>query len=129
MNLIFVGPDCPPGRFREVRGIASASGGGVGADEIVGGRKGAKKSRGGRKRIVLEAHRSEYDRSFLRGKGSSPPPADVVVFFNPGFTCPDYDWSNALSSVDTGTPFLKTTNTELEAFADLRYLVEGGIYL
>jgi len=64
------------------------------------------------------------------------PPPDVIIFFNPGFSCPDYHWSSALSyasclsicdNVGGGPiPFLVTTNTELEGYADIKVLLDGG---
>jgi len=65
---------------------------------------------------------------------------DAIIFFNPGFSCPDYDWSMALttaasysssysSSLDeaaNNTPFLITTNTEMEGIADVKCLLDGG---
>ena len=59
----------------------------------------------------------------------------MVIFFNPGFTCPDYQWHEALnacrngnkdSSESTQTPFIVTTNTEMEAIADIQYLHQHG---
>jgi len=49
---------------------------------------------------------------------------DILVFFNPGFTCPDYNWKDTVEFMkDTiGIPFMVTTNTELEAIADLQWL-------
>ena len=72
-----------------------------------------------------------------RNYGSSKIPIpDVIIFFNPGFSCPDYDWSSALSyasslsicdNVGGGPiPFLVTTNTELEGYADIKVLLDGG---
>ncbi len=56
---------------------------------------------------------------------SNPP--QIAVFFNPGFTCPDYDWSAALSSLflSTSSPlhFMATTNTEVEGLEDVDWLV------
>jgi hypothetical protein len=57
------------------------------------------------------------------------PCPDAIIFFNPGLSCPDYDWSKALSaasSYQSSTPFLITTNTEMEGFADIKCLVDGG---
>jgi hypothetical protein len=72
-----------------------------------------------------------------RNYGSSKIPIpDVIIFFNPGFSCPDYDWSSALSyasslsicdNVGGGPiPVLVTTNTELEGYADIKVLLDGG---
>jgi hypothetical protein len=52
-------------------------------------------------------------------------PVDLVVLFNPGLTCPDYpDWKETLRSIPNGTPFLLTTNTEMEGMADCQFLIE-----
>jgi len=66
---------------------------------------------------------------------------DIIALFNPGFTCTDYDWEETLSSlpsfsqssskhqlkeVEDGTPFLITTNTEMEAVLDCQYLFDRG---
>lgn len=54
---------------------------------------------------------------------------DAIIFFNPGFSCPDYDWSNALSTASSYNgekPFLVTTNTEMEGFADIKILLDAG---
>ena len=64
------------------------------------------------------------------GQQQLPPPA--IIFFNPGFSCPDYDWSNALSFAAAGwnqsnTPFIVTTNTEMEGFAEIECLVDGDM--
>jgi hypothetical protein len=40
------------------------------------------------------------------------PIPNIVVFFNPGFTVPEYDqWTSTLKCIPRGTPFLSTTNT------------------
>jgi hypothetical protein len=65
----------------------------------------------------------DYSKSFLASSDADAP--DVVVFFNPGFTCPDYEWSEALATIGKGVPFLITTNTELEGVADVQYLLEN----
>jgi MYND finger len=52
-------------------------------------------------------------------------PMDIVVLFNPGLTCPDYpDWKETLRSIPNGTPFLLTTNTEMEGMADCQFLLD-----
>mmetsp|Transcript_21661 Transcript_21661/g.43337 ORF Transcript_21661/g.43337 Transcript_21661/m.43337 type:complete len:235 (+) Transcript_21661:1-705(+) len=54
---------------------------------------------------------------------------DAIIFFNPGFSCPDYDWSNALSAASSyrdAKPFIITTNTEMEGFADIKILLDAG---
>jgi MYND finger len=52
-------------------------------------------------------------------------PVDIVVLFNPGLTCPDYpDWKETLRTIPNGTPFLLTTNTEMEGMADCQFLLD-----
>jgi len=68
--------------------------------------------------------KSDYTKNALLSNSVSNP--DIVVFFNPGFTCPDYKWEEALNSIPKGTPCLTTTNTELEGVADVEYLYESG---
>jgi len=76
-------------------------------------------------RVSFETCSMTYDTFMAKKKkkleGSKP---DVVVFFNPGLTCPDYVWEKSMSCVPSGTPFLVTTNTEMEALADCQYLYE-----
>jgi len=67
----------------------------------------------------------DYNKTILSKK--SVPSPDIVVFFNPGFTVPDYSWEEALLTVPQGTPCLATTNTELEGVADIELLFELGI--
>ena len=98
--------------------------------------------------LLIETYQSNYDNDFLRyGKSKReqkknekvkvkidftvPRKPDVVVFFNPGFTCPDYSWDSALLACQTLTsatgsniPFFVTTNTEMEAVSDLQYLFQ-----
>ena len=51
-------------------------------------------------------------------------PPDIVVWFHPGFTVPDYDWVESLHCIPHGTPFLLTSNTEMEVIADTQFLLE-----
>ena len=58
---------------------------------------------------------------------------DMLVFFNAGFTCQDYDWRGCLEACFEGqgggsraVPFLATTNSELENFNDMEWLEENG---
>ena len=55
---------------------------------------------------------------------------DLLVFFNAGFTCLDYDWSGCLSTCfsprSPTVPFLATTNSEMENFNDIEWLEENG---
>ncbi|EJK75975.1 hypothetical protein THAOC_02282 [Thalassiosira oceanica] len=100
IRLVFVGPDCPETDLNEVVPVPDS-----------------------KASLFVETLRRTYDGS----SGMGVP--DVVVFFNPGLSCTDYDWSMALerasSTSATPTPFLLTTNTELEGFADVKYLLDG----
>lgn len=49
-----------------------------------------------------------------------------LPFFIAGFTCPDYTWEEAVSAIPDNTPYLITTNTELEGIADAQYLLENS---
>jgi hypothetical protein len=54
---------------------------------------------------------------------------DTAVFFNPGFTCTDYDWEPSLSYFQSHqVPFLVATNTEMECMADIQYLMDRQIF-
>ena len=60
------------------------------------------------------------------------PAPDVIILFNPGLSCPDYNWSNAINAAcaynnnaNATIPFLITTNTEMEGYADIKYLLDG----
>ena len=116
ININFVGPDCPKKKMDALDKLGTIEMGGKQMQTC----------------LVMESHRSNYDKKFLseppsggfgRGPLSAP---DVVVFFNPGFTCPDYNWDGALACIKSGTPFLVTTNTEMEGIADCQYLYEKG---
>lgn len=102
IRLVFIGPDCPKSDKCTVSIPDSKT------------------------LLVVETHCCNY------GQQETPiPTPDVIVFFNPGFSCPDYDWSVALttaaeSSKTRCTPFLVTTNTEMEGFADIKCLLDGG---
>jgi len=113
IRLIFVGPDCPKSKTARA------------AVEVP-----IPDSRGSF--LVVEKHRCDY------GSDEQPclSPPDAIIFFNPGFSCTDYDWSKALSSacayqlssdmMGCPTPFIITTNTEMEGFADVKCLLDGG---
>jgi hypothetical protein len=70
LNLLFVGPECPP--------VPSA----------------AKVRAAGNTNctVRLQTSTDMYDDAFLTKEGAP----DIVVLFNPGFTCPDYTWLEAL---------------------------------
>jgi hypothetical protein len=88
--------------------------------------------------LIIETQCSNYgSRNNNNTQGLVLPPPDVIIFFNPGFSCPDYDWSSALSYASSYSlcdnvggggpiPFLVTTNTELEGYADIKVLLDGG---
>ena len=107
INLVFVGPECRS-VVREV---------GIKFDCSSEGNEG-----GGSCRILFEGLKGNYEELFKsRSKRSA---ADIVVLFNPGFTCQDYSWKFALRCIKTGTPILITTNTEMEAIMDAQYLLD-----
>jgi hypothetical protein len=105
IQLHFVGPECPKQNVREARKLQSTEGRTVGE-------------------LLVRSYRSDYNTQLLKDVDAK---ADIVVFHNPGFTCPDYDWSNALAAIPKGTPFLLTTNTELEGIADCQYLLDNDL--
>jgi hypothetical protein len=72
--------------------------------------------------LIVRTHKGIYSTEFL--EEFTIPKANIVVFFNPGFTVPDYDWIGTLACIEKGTPFLSTTNTELEGIADCQYLLD-----
>jgi hypothetical protein len=86
--------------------------------------------------LIIETQCCNYGSSKNNTKEFLFPIPDVIIFFNPGFSCPDYDWSSALlyasslsmcDNVGGGPiPFLVTTNTELEGYADIKVLLDGG---
>jgi hypothetical protein len=103
IRLVFIGPDCPKS------GKCTVS---IPDSKTV---------------LVVETHGCNYGEQ----QTMSVPSPDVIVFFNPGFSCPDYDWSAAVATAATSskagsTPFLVTTNTEMEGFADIKCLLDGG---
>ena len=118
ININYVGPDCPKKKNKMDA-----------FEKLATIEKGGKQMQAC---LMMESHRSNYDDKFLAeppsggfGRGPIVSP-DVVVFFNPGFTCPDYRWDDALACIKPGTPFLVTTNTEMEGIADCQYLFEKG---
>ena len=127
INLVFVGPDCPE-KLRASRTLKLSS---TSTSEKT---KQQKKKSLSESRLSFYTHASMYNASFLQQLSSenenenlSKP--DVIVFFNPGFTCPDYNWEDVLQNLpskknSSSTPFLITTNTEMEAVLDCQYLLE-----
>ena len=104
INLHFVGPECPKKDVNENILIPPV-----------------KKSKS------MSCLHISTSRSAHQGSQSQLP--DILIFFNPGFTCPDYDWESTVAFMRdaSGLPFLVTTNTELEAIADLQFLWDRGL--
>jgi hypothetical protein len=76
------------------------------------------------KQLSVQTYRGLYH-NVVRDGIMAIPAADIVVFFHPGFTHPDYDnWQETLAAIPSGTPFLLTSHTEMEAIADAQYLLE-----
>ena len=73
--------------------------------------------------LQLMTHKATYDTVLL----NSLPVADAVVFFNPGFTCPDYYWDDTVRCLKLGTAFCITTNTHNEGVEDCLYLLENEL--
>lgn len=141
INLIFIGPNCPTDNLHVVKTMDD-----IDIDEETSTQESGKKRKrndhhGKRCQVVIETHCHNYEWKYLNSKEShskkkgkhssllSKP--DIVTFFNPGFTCPDYDWSEALKACQDRdarmkTPFFVTTNTEMEAIADVQYLHQHG---
>lgn len=133
IHLIFIGPNCPRKNVTRKRTtIQSSDYHGM----VVENNRDEPRSRNKKRKhhlaaptceIILESHRSEYIESL-----SNIAKPDLCVFFNPGFTCHDYDWPKALDRFikkrETGgrIPFFATTNTEMEAISDLEFLYEQG---
>ncbi len=169
--LAFIGPNCPEDDMRVVKYI---DGGDHDDDDVnvveereSGGKK-RKRNEGKHNhhhhhhgknhcQIVIETHCHNYEKKYFDSSSKKKEKhhndksvltkPDIVIFFNPGFTCPDYQWEEALkacqqstkttpssSSSSTSTssakenpiPFLVTTNTEMEAIADVQYLHQHG---
>jgi hypothetical protein len=135
VNLVLFGPDCPDSNLELSCSIPSSS------SNSTRNSKGKSRDRDADNddtsaigQVVLKTFKGEYhdmiqnmhqhgDTSELAGTVTSAIP-DVVVFFNPGFTVPDYDWRATLSAIPAGTPFLSCTNTELEGIADVQFLLD-----
>ena len=102
--LVFVGPECPEQAWQETMPMQNG-------DKSVG-------------TLSISTVRGIYNSQTL-SQVSVGAVADIVVFFNPGFTVPDYEhWKETLQSIPAGTPFLSTTNTEMEGIADCQFLLD-----
>ena len=102
IRLIFIGPDCPKTSNHNLLIPDSQT------------------------ELIVETHCCNYGEH-----ADSVPTPDSIAFFNPGFSCPDYDWSESLLAASNSAkagpvPFLITTNTEMEGFADIKYLLDNG---
>ena len=107
IQLQFIGPDCP------IKDITESV-----LLPVVQRKKSSSQ-------LKVKTLKGEYNKRVLQsGKVASP---DVVVFFNPGFTCPDYSWEKALVGIEKDVPFLVTSNTELEGIADIQYLLQKSL--
>lgn len=104
IQLHMVGPDCPIQALKEERAIKNLD------------------SKGSYQ-FQMMTHKASYN-NLLRKMISN---ADAVVFYNPGFTCPDYDWDETISCMTLGTAFLITTNTKNEGVGDCLYLLENEL--
>lgn len=101
IELLFIGPECPHTPLNESVPIHYL-------DKSVGN-------------LIVRSIRSIYNQESLEHETK----ADFVVMYNPGFTCPDYpNWNETLQYIPNGTPFLLTTNTEMEGIADCQYLLD-----
>lgn len=147
--LAFVGPNCPKQDMRVVKNIHDMHR--IDEDVSPGNNANSKKRKrneGKNCQIVIETHCHNYEMKYFKSKDTSNAnhqhqykkkkkdsmlltKPDVVIFFNPGFTCPDYQWHEALKvcqnhHTSSKTPFIVTTNTEMEAIADIQYLHQHG---
>ena len=98
IDISFIGPDCPSEPWDESVPLQNPE-----------------------KELIIRTVQGLYSRKTLAGSN----PADIVALFNPGLTCPDYShWKETLESIPEGTPFLSTTNTEMEGLADCQFLLD-----
>ena len=74
-------------------------------------------------RILFEGIKGNYDTIIKSNSRRSE--ADVIVLFNPGLTCPDYNWNEVFVHLKSGVPYLISSNTELESIMDSQWLFEN----
>lgn len=81
-------------------------------------------------KLRIMTSNTDYDGSGKNNAQNHQSAPDILVFFNPGFTCPDYYWKDTLLSCmkNTQLPFLVTTNTEMEALMDMQYLFDNNFF-
>ena len=135
IRLVFVGPGCPQQQHQQ-----------RGKDDETKNKRTVfhceKMIPGSKTMLYVETHCCNYGddggSSSNNDNNDAIPPPDAIIFFNPGFSCTDYDWSTALnaaassssslhgSTLLSSTPFLVTTNTEMEGYADIKCLVDSG---
>jgi predicted RNA-binding Zn-ribbon protein involved in translation (DUF1610 family) len=114
VNLLFIGPDCPADIPWNVTVPIPL----MPNDDI------DEHQTTTSKQLSVQTYRGLYH-NVVRDGVMAVPAADIVVFFHPGFTHPDYDnWQETLAAIPSGTPFLLTSHTEMEAIADAQYLLE-----
>jgi hypothetical protein len=113
IHLHFIGPDCPRGGVVVDRTVKVAPDGDNPKSTY---------------NLHIETHKSNYIGKLLK----TIPKANIVVFFNPGFTCPDYQWDETMECLQhegRRVGFLITTNTEMEGVNDCQYLLEKNLIL
>lgn len=102
IQLCFIGPDCPETAWDTTMPLQML-------DKTLGN-------------LTAKTYQGVYHDVLAK---HDVPRADIVVLFHPGFTVPDYDqWGETLAAIPPDTPFLLTSNTEMEAIADTQYLLE-----
>jgi hypothetical protein len=106
IELWFIGPEAPDRPWNESVPMNHM-------DQVVG-------------TLTIRSLKALYTTDSLeKEEGTAATSPDLVVLFNPGFTCPDYThWAETLRGLPDGTPFLSTTNTEMECIADCQYLLD-----
>eukprot|EP00527_Entomoneis_sp_CCMP2396_P008952 CAMPEP_0198147182 /NCGR_PEP_ID=MMETSP1443-20131203/33596_1 /TAXON_ID=186043 /ORGANISM="Entomoneis sp., Strain CCMP2396" /LENGTH=409 /DNA_ID=CAMNT_0043811371 /DNA_START=24 /DNA_END=1249 /DNA_ORIENTATION=+ len=103
IEILFVGLDCPISNLQQSRPIG-------------------KTNQSANGQLVMRTYRGAYSTELLAEHNVAN--ANVVVFFNPGFTVPEYNWVESLDYIPKGTPFLSATNTEMEGVADCQFLLD-----
>jgi MYND finger len=125
VHLVMIGPDCPGQNLELSCSIPCSSNTTRGSskkddnDDIVATGQ----------VVVLKTFKGDYHEMIqsscsTSNNGDVVSIPDIVVFFNPGFTVPGYDWRATLRAIPAGTPFLLCTNTELEGIADVQFLLD-----
>jgi hypothetical protein len=146
IHLIFIGPNCPMST-KPVEKVITSDPSNIEGPNSKRNKTDSKVREQPICSLIIESYPCDYNaalwthgfkppqsRNEPRSKNSENdtdpckiPKADVIFFFNPGFTCPDYTWDHTVHSLPKGTPFVVATNTEMEALADIQYLHDMGI--